>query len=327
MFSSNPDHPTDSRQTTTDGQTQTETARTTGITKSIPPNPASGTVNPTVGTHKLNADINYVIKTEIEHYEHIVNIIDDRVSTNEKSISIISEALKHREEVYTANVPTYNPFDVLSAEDSQEGVDTPVIISDSPTKNNSPPRRQSASPPKRHPSRPSPVTSKPPIKVKIVGSSLAKDMAFYVEDDSMGVHSCSVPYGGFKAQHISRCLSGAVSETDDLLVIFGGTNNIPGDSVAECIRNIDTLVGEAVRLRPSRPILLSQIPARFDGDYREKIKQVNAYIDYLCDKYSNLHILCHKLTRKDLNGGGLHFSKLGKTKIGGRIRRIATKIC
>ena len=162
--------------------------------------------------------------------------------------------------------------------------------------------------------------------MKIVGSSLASEMGHFVDDTHMNVVGCSIPYSGYKAQHITRRLSGAVSETDDLLVIFGGSNNIPTDSVDKIICSIDNLVSEAVRLRPVRPILLSEIPARFD-DYREKIKQVNNFIDHLRDRYSNLHILCHNLERRDLGEDGLHFSKRGKTRIGERIKNIAIDLC
>ena len=110
------------------------------------------------------------------------------------------------------------------------------------------------------------------------------------------------------------------------MVIFGGTNNIPSDNVATCIYHIDGLVSKAIKLRPNKPILLSEIPARFDGDYSDKIKHVNDYLDHLTKKYENLYLLGHDLSRTDLNRGGLHFSKQGKSRIGERIRDIAIKI-
>ena len=337
----------------------------TSSTNSAPViHPASPDYKPPTETYNPNSreNVEYIIRCEMEHYERTVLALDDRVSRNETAISEISEFLTFNQVRHGAgltgaescipNVPTHNPFSPLigldeNASPTHDTCALPTAHSSSAqdTKGSpsAPLNREASVPPapahgpsipvpkprKAHvPSQPVPKPRKsrpkPSTKVKIVGSSLVRDMGEHV--NSPKVYGSSFPFPGYKAEEIAERLPGVLSDSDDLVVIFGGTNNIPSDTVATCIYHIDGLVSKAIKLRPNKPILLSEIPARFDGDYSDKIKHVNDYLDHLTKKYENLYLLGHDLSRTDLNRGGLHFSKQGKSRIGERIRDIAIKI-
>ena len=304
----------------------------------------------------LSASISHMVRAEIDHYEGTILSLDDRISRNETAISVMSETWA---DTCIPNVPTHNKYSLLyeagdrptpgsthepsthepstlpkPVPDSKKPVPTPSKYHPkSPTSRPKPipdPKKPVPKPRKSRPKSPTSPTSptsrpKLPIKVKIIGSSLVRDMGENVNTPG-GVYGCSFPFPGYKAEEITSRLPGCISESDDLVVIFGGTNNIPTDSIATCIHNISELVSEAVRIRPNKPILISEIPSRFDGDYGHKIQPVNDYLDHLTKKHENLFLLCHDLSRTDLNKGGLHFSKQGKSRIGERIRDIAIKI-
>ena len=129
-----------------------------------------------------------------------------------------------------------------------------------------------------------------------------------------------------KAEQLQNRLKSVVSDKDDLLVVIGGTNNLPVDSVSKCIRNIDNLVTEAIKCNPTGHLLISENPLRVDGNYMVKVNEVNDYIKHLCSKYDNVQNLSHALTRNDLGNDGLHLNIEGKSKIGDAIREVANTL-
>ena len=172
-----------------------------------------------------------------------------------------------------------------------------------------------------------PKADLPEIRVPIFGSSLVRDMGEHVDDRTRNIRASSYPNPGYTAEELTPILKHVTSDKDDVLVIFGGTNNIPRDSVSTCIRKIDNLISEAIRLRPNKAILMSEIAKRYDGDYMYKIEEINDYIHHTSAKHQNLHVLEHgDLCRSDFTRRGLHFSAEGKAKIGNHIRNAVESI-
>ena len=95
-----------------------------------------------------------------------------------------------------------------------------------------------------------------------MGASLVSGLGQHVDDEEQNIRACSYPHPGYKAEELKPRLKQTISSSDDILVLVGGTNNIPTDSVSKCIRNIDELISEAVKCKPSGHIVISEIPMR-----------------------------------------------------------------
>ena len=118
--------------------------------------------------------------------------------------------------------------------------------------------------------------------VKIIDASMVRGQGERLTDRKCGIAACCFPCPGAKAEGIQRRLKGIVSKRDDVIVLLGGTNNIPTDDVATCITKIGGLVKEVERRNKSAQIILSEIPIRFDDvSLNEKIEKVNIFIKHL----------------------------------------------
>ena len=175
------------------------------------------------------------------------------------------------------------------------------------------------------------VKSKPKVKpqkqnetkLSIIGSSLARDLGEYVysscsSSDNMRV--CSYPNPGSDAETISKRLHNFISEKDDVVFIMAGTNNVPRDSTERCIREIGSVIEEAQRLRPEAPIIISELPPRYDISQHRKIREINKFISDTCARSSNLYLIDNAYERADFDKKGLHFSAAGKLKLARSIR-------
>ena len=157
-----------------------------------------------------------------------------------------------------------------------------------------------------------PITA--PIRITIVGSSLVRGLGLGVYDRDSRMKAVSYPHPGARASQIQ--VSKCVSRGDDVLFVMGGSNNIgKGDSLETCKASVDCLVRDAVRSFPDKPILISEIPPRYDISEHKKIRYVNAHIRNLCRKNKDLHLVSNAYERADLEKDGLHLSEKGKRKL------------
>ena len=160
--------------------------------------------------------------------------------------------------------------------------------------------------------------------VKIIGASMVRGQGERLTDRKRGIAACCFPCPGAKAEGIQRRLKGIVSKRDDVIVLLGGTNNIPTDDVATCITKIGGLVKEVERRNKSAQIILSEIPIRFDDvSLNEKIEKVNIFIKHLCTKSKRLHPMnLSYLFRSHFGRDGLHFSDSGKLAVAKAAKEI-----
>ena len=68
------------------------------------------------------------------------------------------------------------------------------------------------------------------------------------------------------------------------VIIHAGTNNIPNDTVGECVENIENLANCVEQIFPNSLIGLSSINARNDINVNTKVKEVNKELEKLCKK-------------------------------------------
>ena len=167
------------------------------------------------------------------------------------------------------------------------------------------------------------------IKVKIIGSSLVRDLGELVDDANAGIRACSVSNPGEKAETIMKLLPMQISDKDEVLVLMAGTNNIPSDPINTCIDKIEATINKAIELNPKRPIIIPEIPNRYDNKVLlalSKIRDVNLYIRDKVSKTANLRLLTHNFDLDDYTRGGLHLSKQGKQKLATSIKFITRQI-
>ena len=79
-------------------------------------------------------------------------------------------------------------------------------------------------------------------KVKIIGASLVKGQAHLVTDHHKGIEACCFPCPGATAENIQKRAPGMINKRDDVVVVLGGTNNVPVDDVATCLSKIGSLI-------------------------------------------------------------------------------------
>ena len=164
-------------------------------------------------------------------------------------------------------------------------------------------------------------------KVSIIGSSLVRDLGHFVDDEAQSIRACSYPHPGYRAEQIQRRLSSLISPKDDIVVILGGTNNIPNESVANCINRIDDLINKAQELKPEGPIIVPELPDRFDDPkHMDSVREINTYLNHTCRKSNTLHLLKNEFVRRDFGRDGLHFTPEGKQKFGESIKALVKSI-
>lgn len=162
-------------------------------------------------------------------------------------------------------------------------------------------------------------------KVTIVGDSLVQDFGILVDDEEKGIRACCYPNPGFTAERIQGRLKHLVSAEDDVVVIVGGTNNVPRDSVGTCIQKLDSLIDSAQKLNPDSQIIIAEIPDRYDrnSDMR-KIREINSFLQHVCKKSDKLNLIHNDFTREDFGRDGLHFSSSGRQKLAQSIKNAIT---
>ena len=120
-----------------------------------------------------------------------------------------------------------------------------------------------------------------------------------------------------------------ISDKDDIIVLLAGTNNIPKDSICECIDKIEDTINEARALKPKSTIIIPEIFDRYDDQIllaSHKIRNINLYLEDKCRKSKDMVLLKHDFNRWDFNRGGLHLSKKGKKKFADSIKFIVRQV-
>ena len=163
-----------------------------------------------------------------------------------------------------------------------------------------------------------------PLSVKIIGASMVRGLGKLLNDPKGGIKACCYPSPGFTAEQIGERLPGMVSEQDDVVVLLGGTNNVPRDPVGTCVMKMNRLIDDTLKLNQRAHVVVSEIPIRFDEiSLNEKIERLDIFIPHKCTKSERLHSINHsQMFRSDFGRDGLHLSDNGKAKFADATKRV-----
>ena len=227
---------------------------------------------------------------------------------------IIPPPSQPRDNLSVPNVPTSNMFECLSAEDAD--------IYDVPGQNPPPPVTPTAAPrprpvPRPRPRRPKTAKqNKKRPKVSTVGSSMYRDQE--IHQCARGLDTKCSAFSGRCAEEIQPQIRSATDPDDDVIVLGGGTNNIPRDSVKDVINHIGNLIDHTREIRPTQHILIPQMLQRFDSPahrvHNEKIHRVNIFLHHRCKRDPLMHFIPLGVMKREDLYDGLHMDYVGKDK-------------
>ena len=164
-------------------------------------------------------------------------------------------------------------------------------------------------------------------KVKIIGASLVRGQAHLETDHHKGIEACCFPCPGATAEKIQKRAPGMINKRDDVVVVLGGTYNVPVDDVATCILKIGSLI-RTVRQQNENADINIEIPKRFDDEsLNHEIDKINVFVKHVCTKFERLHAMkLDYLSRSHFGRDGLHFSKTGKLRFAKSIQSEVEKL-
>ena len=165
-------------------------------------------------------------------------------------------------------------------------------------------------------------------KVKIIGASLVRGQAHLVTDHHKGIEACCFPCPGAMAEKIQKRVPGMINKHDDVVVVLGGTNNVPVDDVATCISKIGSLNRTVRQQNENADIVISEFLKRFDDEsLNRKIDKINVFVKHVCTKSERLHAMkLDYLSRSHFGRDSLHFSKTGKLRFAKSIQSEVEKL-
>ena len=186
-----------------------------------------------------------------------------------------------------------------------------------------PPRPQSipsASP--RHTRQPS-VNTRGRVKVSIIGSSNARNVAPLVNNKH--IDATGFIYPGYTAGQIAKRIRN--TPLTGATVIHAGTNNLEAQPLAKCMAELRELMDSVHNQNPNSPMIVCEIPYRYDkSELNDKVDRVNNYLKRLCQGRPTYHLLPHDYNHEDYTKDRLHLNERGKTKLAYEIRRILRNI-
>ena len=151
----------------------------------------------------------------------------------------------------------------------------------------------------------------------VVGSSIVKGLGALIQSQNIDV--CCYTNPGCSVEHIEPRLKHMTSNDDDIIVMAGGTNNIPKDSICDTIVKMGKMLDGLLKNRPRADIIIPSIPNRYDTDQFEvhnaKIAKVNGFLKHKATKSPRFHYLPIDITISYLEPkDGLHLNPAGKRK-------------
>ena len=95
------------------------------------------------------------------------------------------------------------------------------------------------------------------------------------------------------------------------VIIHAGTNNLPTDTIEQCIKNIKGLCISVKQRFPNAKLGVSSIISRKDIDVSGITRQVNNQIKHICDESGYTFIDNSIIDESGLNNSKLHLSPKG----------------
>ncbi len=157
--------------------------------------------------------------------------------------------------------------------------------------------------------------------VTVIGSSRVRGLGTLLNDKKLSAVCYTNP--GCKAQHIrDRVPNMMCGLKNDYVVLAGGGNNIPDESVKVCVQNIGLLVATALAHNEKSHVILPNIPYRYDEPLlNSKIDEVNNMLKQKCDGMNRVTYLHQVYESADYKRDGLHFNHVGQAKLASTLRQ------
>ena len=95
------------------------------------------------------------------------------------------------------------------------------------------------------------------------------------------------------------------------VVIHAGTNDVPVESIEECVGNMEKLITTAKQKFPNSKIGISGLTLRQDSDLISKIEEINEKVQSLSSKHGVTFISNMSIDETCLNSSGLHLNAKG----------------
>ena len=95
------------------------------------------------------------------------------------------------------------------------------------------------------------------------------------------------------------------------VVIHAGTNDVPVESIDECVGNMEKLITTAKQKFPNSKIGISGLTLRQDSDLISKIEDINEKVQSLSSKHGVTFISNMSIDETCLNSSGLHLNAKG----------------
>ncbi|CAB4040160.1 Hypothetical predicted protein [Paramuricea clavata] len=95
------------------------------------------------------------------------------------------------------------------------------------------------------------------------------------------------------------------------VVIHAGTNDVPVESIDECVGNMEKLITTAKQKFPNSKIGISGLTLRQDSDLISKIEEINEKVQSLSSKHDVTFISNMSIDETCLNSSGLHLNAKG----------------
>ena len=109
---------------------------------------------------------------------------------------------------------------------------------------------------------------------------------------------------------------------NDYVILAGGANNIPDESVKSCVQNIGLLVATTLAHNERCHVILPNIPYRYDEPMlNSKIDEVNNVLKQKCNGMARVTYLHQMYESTDYKRDGLHFNRVGQAKLASALRQ------
>ncbi len=157
--------------------------------------------------------------------------------------------------------------------------------------------------------------------VTVIGSSRVRGLGNLLNDTKLNAVCYTNP--GCKAQHITdRVPNMLCGLKNDYVILAGGANNIPDESVKSCVQNIGLLVATTLAHNERCHVILPNIPYRYDEPMlNSKIDEVNNVLKQKCNGMARVTYLHQMYESTDYKRDGLHFNRVGQAKLASALRQ------
>ena len=145
--------------------------------------------------------------------------------------------------------------------------------------------------------------------IALIGDSIIKNVS-PVKLSKRKVHKFTYP-GKTTIEITNELAKINIKPDPSHVVIHAGTNEVPVESIDECVGNMEKLITTAKQKFPNSKIGISGLTLRQDSDLISKIEEINEKVQSLSSKHDVTFISNMSIDETCLNSSGLHLNAKG----------------